>query len=183
MSNWGRFVVREQLLGHMFPKIDRAAAEQGVETRSPLLDWDLMAFARPLPPDVLLANGQMKAVLRSQLCEWPEWFLDRPKIGFTFHLRWLWLLSGYDGARELVTVESIERFRALVPKQLRSGPSLWTSSVIFNNFKSVWKLLAWSDFERRFSEAQREPVYLSVPTEPWKTVQNNEDCERRTQLR
>jgi asparagine synthetase B (glutamine-hydrolysing) len=153
MSPWGRFAVRQQLLGHMFPKVDRASAEQGVEIRSPLLDWDLMAFARMLPPSVLLRDGRMKALLKTQLTGWPEWFIERPKVGFTFRLRWLWLTSGFAGIRELVSDEAVERFRPFLPAQLRRAPHGWSTAAIFGHFKPAWKLLVWTAFERRLAEA------------------------------
>jgi len=155
MSRWGRFAVRQQLLGHMFPKVDRASAEQGVEIRSPLLDWDLMAFARGLPPSVLLRNGQMKALLKTQLDSWPKSFIERPKVGFTFRLRWFWLTSGFAGARELVSDESVERFRPFLPAPLRKRPQSWSTSAMFQHFKPAWKLMVWTAFERRLAAAEQ----------------------------
>ncbi len=154
MSPWGRFAVRQQLLGHMFTKVDRASAEQGVEIRSPLLDWDLMAFARMLPPSVLLRNDRMKALLKAQLHDWPEWFIERPKVGFTFRLRWLWLTGGFSGLRELVSDEAVQRFSHSLPPPLQSRPRTWTTVAIFRHFKAVWKLLTWTAFERRLAAAQ-----------------------------
>ena len=166
MSPWGRFAVREQLLGHMFTKVDRASAEQGVEIRSPLLDWDLIAFARTLPPSVLLRNNRMKALLKAQLDDWPAWFIERPKVGFTFRLRWLWLTAGFSGIRELVSDESVERFNPSLPAPLRSRPRTWTTLSILGHFKSVWKLLAWTAFERRLAVARvsvQQSTALPVP--------------------
>ena len=167
MSGWGRFVVREQLVGHMFTKVDRAAAEQGVETRSPLLDWDLLAFARQLPAPTLLASGRMKSLLKGELQDWPDWFIERPKVGFTFRMRWLWLLSGFAGVREMVSQSAVERFGKLVPRDLRRGPREWSTRTIFRNFKTIWKLMAWSEFERRLAKSevrQTSSAARSVPT-------------------
>lgn len=155
MSEWGRFAVRQQLLGHMLPKVDRAAAEQGVETRSPLLDWDLVSFVRTLPPSLLLGGGRMKALLKSQLEGWPEWFIERPKVGFTFHLRWLWLACGFEGIRELVSIDAVREFELLLPLPLRAEPRNWPAHVIFREFATVWKLVAWSGFQQRMAEAGR----------------------------
>jgi len=155
MSSWGRYIVREQLLGHMFPKLDRAAAEQGVETRSPLLDWDLLCFARQLPPDRLLGERGLKSLLKSQLLDWPGWFLERPKVGFTFHLRWLWLLTRFAGVRELISPEAIDTFDESIPMSLRKHPCKWTTSEIFVNFRVAWKLLVWSEFLQRFRRASQ----------------------------
>ena len=149
MSEWGRFVVRDQLLGHLFTKFDRASAEQGVETRSPLLDWDLMALARNLPPDQLLRAGQLKAVLKRQLEGWPERFIERPKIGFAYHLRWHWAVANFDGLREGIQFDSYEPFCDGLPDSLRIDPKQWSMLAIFRNFVTAWKLLAWSSFMNR----------------------------------
>lgn len=153
MSEWGRFAVGQQFLGHMLPKVDRAAAEQGVETRSPLLDLDLVLFVRSLPPSLLLEGGRMKELLKSQLQGWPEWFIERPKVGFTFHLRWLWLACGFQGIRDLVSIDAVKRFEPLLPVSLRVEPRKWGSRVIFREFTTVWKLVAWSAFQQRMAEA------------------------------
>jgi asparagine synthetase B (glutamine-hydrolysing) len=150
MTSWARFNVQHQLLGHMFPKLDRAASEQGVETRSPLLDWDVFAFARALPPEVLLREGRVKALLKGQLADWPDGFIERPKVGFTFHLRWLWLSAGFAGARELVSAKAVERFEERLPQEMRCHPKMWSAPLMFRNFKALWKLMAWSSFESRF---------------------------------
>jgi asparagine synthetase B (glutamine-hydrolysing) len=160
MSPWGCFVVKDQLLGHMLPKVDRAAAEQGVETRSPLLDWDLLSFARSVPPEQLLAKNQMKALLKAQLDGWPGWFLERSKVGFTFHLRWLWLVSGFAGLRELVSSAAITMLGEAVPPALRCAPQQWATSVIFSHFGAVWKLLALSAFLQRFAAASHHKPVL-----------------------
>jgi asparagine synthase (glutamine-hydrolysing) len=147
----------------MFPKVDRASAEQGVEIRSPLLDWDLMAFARGLPPSVLLRDGHMKALLKAELDSWPDWFIERPKVGFTFRLRWFWLTSGFSGARELVSDESVERFRPFLPAPLRKRPQRWSTRAIFRHFKPAWKLMVWTAFERRLAAAEQSSLMRANP--------------------
>jgi asparagine synthase (glutamine-hydrolysing) len=153
MSPWGRFTVGHSLLGHMLTKVDRASAEQGVEVRCPLLDWDLLALARSLPPDFLLHGGQPKGLLKSLLTGWPRWFVHRNKVGFAYRIRWAWGLRRYAGLREQVTDGAAEAFGAAVPACLRTPPRTWTSWTIFRNFGAVWKLLSWSRFARRLSRA------------------------------
>ena len=155
MSVWGRWVVRQQLLGHMFTKVDRAASEQGVEIRSPLLDWDLLAWARSLPPDRLLENGTMKSLLKVQLVGWPDWFIERRKVGFAFRIRWFWAMSNYSGLRERISWPDCELFRDRLPLSLKASPASWSFQDIFRNFDAVWKLLVWSAFIRRFQQAHQ----------------------------
>ena len=89
----GAQTIGSSLVGHMFAKLDRATAEQGVEARCPLLDYDLVQYARKLWPELLLHGGKTKALLKAQLHGWPDSFMHRPKLGFAFRLRWTSALS------------------------------------------------------------------------------------------
>ena len=145
----GRRMVTSQLVGHMFTKADRASAEQGVEIRCPLLDWDLACYARRLPTGVLLAGDRMKAQLKHHLAGWPGWFLERPKVGLAFNIRYLWGLSNYAGLRESVVPEAREAMGDAVPVPLRRRANLWGAADIFRNFDAAWRLLALSRFFER----------------------------------
>jgi asparagine synthetase B (glutamine-hydrolysing) len=153
MGPWARDVSGNTLLGHMLAKVDRASAEQGVEIRCPLLDWSLMCYLRSLPYERIAGNGAPKALLKCQLNAWPEWFLERPKLGFAFNLRWRWAVSRFEGLRELVTDEAIETFGDLVPHSLRQAPRNWTMNGIMGHFSEAWRLLVWSMFLGRLSDA------------------------------
>lgn len=158
MSAWGRQAVTEELVAHNFAKLDRASAEQGIETRSPLLDWDLLALARGLTPAQLLASGTPKSLLKAQLSGWPRWFVERPKIGFGYRLRWMWGLRRYAGLREHVVPEALAAFAPHLPPALRKPAHTWPSRAIFQNFEAAWKVLVWS----RFLERRRAAVRASV---------------------
>lgn len=149
MSVWGASMATDHLVGHGFTKADRASAEQGVEVRCPLLDWDLMAYARSLPFEHLVAGGVTKALLKRQLSGWPRWFLERPKIGFAINLRYTWGMRNYEGLRELVSSEAIAQFDRWLPDDLRRPASAWTARALFRNFATGWKLAAWSQFLAR----------------------------------
>ncbi|MFM8470948.1 MAG: asparagine synthase-related protein, partial [Limisphaerales bacterium] len=105
-GGWARHTVTEGLIGHMHARLDRASAEQGLEARCPFLDWDVMAFARSLPRELLFHRPVAKALLKSQLDGWPRWFVDRSKMGFSHSLRWGWGWRGFAGRREMVAQEA-----------------------------------------------------------------------------
>lgn len=153
MSPWGRWASGHSLLGHMFPKLDRAASEQGVEARCPLIDLDLVGFVKSLPPEQLFADGRSKGLLKRQLSGWPRWFVERRKMGFRYHLRWAWALRGFAGLREMVRPEAVEAFEPWLPPPLRRRPQLWPGRAIFRDFPAVWKVLAWSRFLARLEMA------------------------------
>ena len=155
MGSWARDVTGNTLLGHMFTKIDRASAEQGVEVRCPLLDLSLMSYVRSLPSEILCKQATLKQLLKGQLSGWPQWFLERPKLGFAYNLRWHWVLTRFGGLREMVSQVAIETFSSRVPQALRNSPMSWSTRDIFQNFGDAWRLMVWSAFLDRLAEARR----------------------------
>jgi asparagine synthetase B (glutamine-hydrolysing) len=153
MSSWARKTVTDVLVGHMLAKVDRASAEQAVEIRCPLLDWDLVSYARSLPFKILVQAGRTKALLKNQLYGWPGWFLERPKLGFAYNLRWHWGLSNYSGLREIINQQAVETFEEFLPSVLRKKPANWNLVDIFQNFEACWRLLAWGRFLLRLDQA------------------------------
>ena len=158
MSEWGKRVITVDLVGHVFPKLDRASAEQGVEIRCPLLDWDLVSYAQSLPFNMITHGNCTKALLKDQLAGWPAWFVNRPKMGFFYNLRWLWASSGYAGLRETIDDQAVDFFKRFLPDALFKKPSKWETSVIFRHFEACWQLLVWSRFLRRINTARISPL-------------------------
>jgi len=154
-GGWARLAVTRDLVGHGFVKADRASAEQGVEIRAPLVDWDVISYVRSLPADYVLYNGETKALLKRMLAGWPDRFINRPKRGLTYNLRWAWLPSNYAGLREMIDPEACDRFGAGLPTALRGQPMTWSGRTVHANFVDVWKLAAWSAFSRRLAQAAR----------------------------
>jgi asparagine synthase (glutamine-hydrolysing) len=72
-------------------KVDRAAMAVSLETRVPLLDHDLVAWAWTLPLALKLRDGRGKFLLRTLLDRYvPRTLIDRPKRGFAVPLaEWL----------------------------------------------------------------------------------------------
>jgi len=153
MSAWAKKTVTEVLLGHMLTKADRASAEQGVEIRCPLLDWDLVNYVRSLPFEILTGGNRTKALLKNQLAGWPRWFTERPKLGFAYNLRWHWGFLNYPGLRENIDGRAISMFETYLPQALNKKPPSWRKADIFGNFGAAWRLLAWSRFLIRLDEA------------------------------
>jgi asparagine synthase (glutamine-hydrolysing) len=153
MGSWGRDTTGNTLLGHMFTKIDRASAEQGVEVRCPLLDLSLMSYIRSLSPDILCELSSLKHLLKQQLTGWPRWFVERRKLGFAYNLRWHWALTRFNGLREMISTDAIGTFSGRVPRTLQASPTAWTTQAIFQNFGDVWRLMVWSAFAERLASA------------------------------
>lgn len=155
MGSWARDATGNTLLGHMFTKVDRASAEQAIEIRCPLLDLSLMSYVRSLPPEILCERSSLKHLLKDQLIGWPPWFLERPKLGFAYNLRWRWALTRFGGLREMISPDAIGTFADRVPQALQSPPMNWSTRDIFQHFGDAWRLMAWSAFLDRFAQAAR----------------------------
>lgn len=72
-------------------KVDRASMATSLETRAPLLDYNVIEFAWSLPLGMKIQNGEGKRILRSLLERYiPKPLFDRPKQGFGIpHGEWL----------------------------------------------------------------------------------------------
>ncbi|MGH7927875.1 MAG: asparagine synthetase B family protein, partial [Candidatus Binatia bacterium] len=72
-------------------KVDRATMAVCLESRSPLLDHQLVEFALQRPHNQLVRNGETKWILRQVLDRYvPRALVERPKMGFGVPLaKWL----------------------------------------------------------------------------------------------
>lgn len=86
-----RLDVATYLPDDILVKVDRAAMAVSLETRVPMLDHHVHAFARSLPPEYLVRNGQGKWLPRQLLYRFvPAELIERPKKGFSVPLaNWL----------------------------------------------------------------------------------------------
>jgi len=132
-------------------KVDRAAMAVSLETRVPLLDHRVVAFAWSLPLALKVRNGSSKWPLRKVLDRYvPSALIDRPKMGFGVPMdRWL---RGplREWGEELLSPDRLAREGLLRPEPLRAawdahqrGPGDWQHH--------LWPVLAfqaWLDHER-----------------------------------
>lgn len=77
-------------------KVDRTAMAVSLETRVPMLDRDVVAFAWSLPIEYLREGYTGKKILRELLYRYvPQNMMDRPKKGFSVPVK-KWLLEDKD---------------------------------------------------------------------------------------
>ncbi len=94
-------------------KVDRAGMAVSLESRIPLLDPDVMAFAWSLPLSLLRDKntGVGKQVLRNVLYRHvPKELVDRPKKGFSIPIgKWLKTKELREWAEDLIAQDKIKR--------------------------------------------------------------------------
>jgi asparagine synthase (glutamine-hydrolyzing) len=79
------------LPGDILTKVDRASMKYSLETRCPLLDYEVAEYSFRLPHSFKYRNGDKKFILKQLAYELvPRELLDRPKKGFAVPImRWL----------------------------------------------------------------------------------------------
>jgi asparagine synthase (glutamine-hydrolysing) len=132
-------------------KVDRAAMAVSLETRVPLLDHRVVAFAWSLPQSLKTRNGTSKWVLRRVLDRYvPAELIERPKMGFGVPMdRWL---RGplREWAEDLLSPERLRSDGYLRPEPVRAAWEAHLAGTADWQYH-LWPVLAlqaWLDEER-----------------------------------
>lgn len=139
LTPWARKQVTVELLGHSFVKVDKATAEQQMEARCPYLDWDLMHFVRGIPASYFLESGITKSILKAFLDDFPDWFVNRRKVGFAFNFRYC-LAPFYRMIYQHIDFGKLSDMGVPLP------PAKFTYQRMFQDFDTFWKLYVLSKF-------------------------------------
>lgn len=85
------FDLKYYLKDDLLVKVDRASMKYSLETRVPLLDYNIIEFALNLSTDLKIKNGVQKYLLKEVLYKYvPRELFERPKWGFSLPLaNWL----------------------------------------------------------------------------------------------
>ncbi len=136
----------DYLPGDILCKVDRAAMANGLETRAPLLDPRIAAFAWRAPASMKIRGGQTKWLLRHGLDRYvPRALTERPKMGFSVPLHdWL---SGplREWAGDLLSPRLIARKGLLDPEPIAKVWRRYLAGDTAADHK-VWSLLMFQSW-------------------------------------
>ena len=137
----------DYLPGDILCKVDRASMANGLETRLPLLDPRIAAFAWRAPPSMKLEGGETKWLLRQVLDRYvPRELIDRPKMGFSVPLH-DWLTGPLrDWAGDLLDPDLIRRQGVLNVKPVAQ---VWRRYLAGDSSADhrVWSLLMFQSWQ------------------------------------
>lgn len=119
-------------------KVDRTGMAVSLETRIPLLDKDVIAYAWTLPIQYLRDERNGKKVLRNVLYRHvPRELVDRPKKGFSIPIkRWLLEPQMREWAENLMDTAQMKADGYLDPQTVRAIWDEYTK-------KGVWRPQIW----------------------------------------
>jgi asparagine synthase (glutamine-hydrolysing) len=146
---------------------DRAAMAEGVESRVPFLDHEIVEFVASLPPSYKMQGLQEKAVLRRATSSMmPKTLNDRRKRPFYTPIReWFFSSSAPDFIEEALSPEAIRDcglFDAGLVKQYRREISVVPDHTLMRN-RLEWTLLLILQTQLLHKNFVRERC-MKVPT-------------------
>jgi asparagine synthase (glutamine-hydrolysing) len=127
------------LVDDILVKVDRAAMANGLETRIPFLDQDVVKFSWQLPLDYKLNKGITKWPLRQILFKYvPKELIERPKMGFGIPID-QWLRGPLrDWAEELLNKDRLKEEEFFDVEKVRT---IWDEHL---SEKRNWQGRIWS---------------------------------------
>lgn len=131
------------LPGDILHKVDRASMRYSLETRCPLLDYQLAELSFRLPHEFKYKNGDKKHILKTIVYEFvPKELIDRPKQGFSVPIE-KWLRGPLRETLEIFTAEPyIQKQNLFQYSGIREMKAFLSGSPSdYADYSLVWKFL------------------------------------------
>lgn len=135
------FDLKYYLKDDLLVKVDRASMKYSLETRVPLLDYNIVEFALNLSQDLKIKNGVQKYLLKEVLYKYiPREYFNRPKWGFALPLaRWL-----KKDLRHLVeehlSEQNVRKFGVVIPRYVENlKKEFFAGNILLYN--RIWLLI------------------------------------------
>ena len=146
--------IKTYLVDDILVKVDRMSMAVSLEARVPLLDYRIVEFAVNLPPQMKLARGETKRILRKAVANrLPAEVLNKPKEGFSIPLKH-WLRGPLKPMMtELLSRESLQKRGYFEPDTV----SRWVREHLdrsVNHSHRLWALMVFELWHRKVLDGQ-----------------------------
>jgi len=144
------FDLQYYLKDDLLVKVDRASMFYSLETRVPLLDYNVVEYALNIDESLKVKNGVSKYILKQVLYDYvPSEFFDRPKWGFSIPLsKWLKNDLKYL-VEEYLSEAKIKEFGVLNISYVSSLKHLFYNKNVDYLYNRIWQLIVLQSFLQR----------------------------------
>ncbi|KQM69545.1 asparagine synthase [Pedobacter sp. Leaf216] len=140
------FDIKTYLNGDINTKVDRASMAFSLESRSPLMDYRVMEFARSLPTSFKYTSGNQKRILKDLLFDRvPAQLFDRPKAGFTMPFQNWFRNELKDYVMDNLSADNLKNIPGIHLKRTQEIINEHMSGK-WNRYPQIWKLLVLSQW-------------------------------------
>ncbi|MFZ4263635.1 asparagine synthase (glutamine-hydrolyzing) [Sphingobacterium sp. HJSM2_6] len=140
------FDIKTYLNGDINTKVDRASMAFSLESRSPLMDYRVVDFARSLPTSFKYQAGNQKRILKDILFEKvPASFFDRPKAGFTMPFQYWFRNELKEYVMDNLTESRLKNIPGIHVKRTVEIINEHMTGT-WNRYPQIWKLLVLSQW-------------------------------------
>jgi len=166
-----RFDAETYLPEDVLVKVDRMSMAHSIESRVPLLDNDVIAFASSLPSEMKICGGMRKRILKKAAATLvPSEILNRAKQGFGPPLG-VWFRGGLRElfADTLLSPRSLQR-GYFQPRFVRRIVDEHVAGKRDHTFR-LWQLVIFERWHQRYVDAHTGNLFpLSAPAVPLDAV-------------
>ena len=146
MERISDFDIKTYLNGDINTKVDRASMAFSLESRSPLMDYRIVDFARSLPTEFKYHKGIQKRILKDLLFEKvPASFFDRPKSGFTMPFEHWFRNELKEYVLDNLTNDKLKNIPGIHIKRTEEIINEHMTGK-WNRYPQIWKLLVLSQW-------------------------------------
>lgn len=144
-----RFDIKTYLSDDINVKVDRASMQYSLETRAPLLDYEVVEFAQHLPLNYKYHKGIKKRILKDVLYKHvPRKLVERPKSGFSMPLE-IWFRTHLkEWTLDLLTEDNLKSIPFIDAKEVLLQVNRHMEGKA-NRYDLIWKLLVYTMWLKR----------------------------------
>jgi len=154
------FDIKTYLSHDINTKVDRASMAFSLETRSPLMDYRVVEFARSLPTNFKYQDGNQKRILKDLLFDKvPASLFDRPKSGFTMPFKHWFRNELKDYVLDNLSVDKLKNIPGIDVKRTEEIIQQHMSGK-WNRYPQIWKLLVLSQWLSKNKHATKKELVL-----------------------